>query len=223
MTVFSNTSTQDTKGTVYVVDDDDAIRDSLRWLLEANDYKVELYDSGESFIAKYDPNAIAVLVLDVRMPGMSGLEVQEHLLARKADLPIIFITGHGDVPMAVRALKKGAVDFIEKPFQQAALKAQVEHMLNEARERRMKNERQSLNEALLAKLTPREQQVLERIVAGRLNKQIADDLGISIKTVEAHRASIMDKTNSGTVADLMRVVMDTSQPVKFLDGSQAAK
>lgn len=223
MTVFSNTSTQDTKGTVYVVDDDDAIRDSLRWLLEANDYKVELYDSGESFIAKYDPNAIAVLVLDVRMPGMSGLEVQEHLLARKADLPIIFITGHGDVPMAVRALKKGAVDFIEKPFQQAALKAQVEHMLNEARERRMKNERQSLNEALLEKLTPREQQVLERIVAGRLNKQIADDLGISIKTVEAHRASIMDKTNSGTVADLMRVVMDTSQPAKFLDGSQAAK
>lgn len=223
MTVFSNTSTQDTKGTVYVVDDDDAIRDSLRWLLEANDYKVELYDSGESFIAKYDPNAIAVLVLDVRMPGMSGLEVQEHLLARKADLPIIFITGHGDVPMAVRALKKGAVDFIEKPFQQAALKAQVEHMLNEARERRMKNERQSLNEALLTKLTPREQQVLERIVAGRLNKQIADDLGISIKTVEAHRASIMDKTNSGTVADLMRVVMDTSQPAKFLDGSQAAK
>ena len=223
MTVFSNTSTQDTKGTVYVVDDDDAIRDSLRWLLEANDYKVELYDSGESFIAKYDPNAIAVLVLDVRMPGMSGLEVQEHLLARKADLPIIFITGHGDVPMAVRALKKGAVDFIEKPFQQAALKAQVEHMLNEARERRMMNERQSLNEALLAKLTPREQQVLERIVAGRLNKQIADDLGISIKTVEAHRASIMDKTNSGTVADLMRVVMDTSQPAKFLDGSQAAK
>ena len=223
MTVFSNTSTQDTKGTVYVVDDDDAIRDSLRWLLEANDYKVELYDSGESFIAKYDPNAIAVLVLDVRMPGMSGLEVQEHLLARKADLPIIFITGHGDVPMAVRALKKGAVDFIEKPLQQAALKAQVEHMLNEARERRMKNERQSLNEALLAKLTPREQQVLERIVAGRLNKQIADDLGISIKTVEAHRASIMDKTNSGTVADLMRVVMDTSQPAKFLDGSQAAK
>lgn len=223
MTVFSNTSTQDTKGTVYVVDDDDAIRDSLRWLLEANDYKVELYDSGESFIAKYDPNAIAVLVLDVRMPGMSGLEVQEHLLARKADLPIIFITGHGDVPMAVRALKKGAVDFIEKPFQQTALKAQVEHMLNEARERRMKNERQSLNEALLAKLTPREQQVLERIVAGRLNKQIADDLGISIKTVEAHRASIMDKTNSGTVADLMRVVMDTSQPAKFLDGSQAAK
>ena len=220
MTVFSNFSQQDTKGTVYVVDDDEAIRGSLRWLLEANDYKVELYDSGESFIAKYDPNAIAVLILDVRMPGMSGLEVQEHLLARKADLPIIFVTGHGDVPMAVRALKKGAVDFIEKPVQQAALKAQVEHMLAEARERRVRNERQSLNEALLAKLTPREQQVLERIVAGRLNKQIADDLGISIKTVEAHRASIMDKTNSGTVADLMRVVMGTAEPAKFLDSVQ---
>ncbi len=196
-----------TLGTVYVVDDDEAVRDSIRWLLEASDYKVELYDSGESFIAKYDPNAIAVLLLDVRMNGMSGLEVQEHLIARRADLPIIFITGHGDVPMAVNALKKGAVDFIEKPFDQAALKKQVERMLQEARERRVKNERQSLNEALLAKLTPREQQVLERIVAGRLNKQIADDLGISIKTVEAHRASIMDKTNSGTVADLMRVVM----------------
>ena len=201
------TDTSSTLGTVYVVDDDEAVRDSIRWLLEASDYRVELYDSGESFIAKYDPNAIAVLLLDVRMNGMSGLEVQEHLIARKADLPIIFITGHGDVSMAVNALKKGAVDFIEKPFDQAALKQQVERMLREARERRVKNERQSLNEALLSKLTPREQQVLERIVAGRLNKQIADDLGISIKTVEAHRASIMDKTNSGTVADLMRVVM----------------
>lgn len=201
------TDNSPTLGTVYVVDDDEAVRDSIRWLLEASDYRVELYDSGESFIAKYDPNAIAVLLLDVRMNGMSGLEVQEHLLARKADLPIIFITGHGDVAMAVNALKKGAVDFIEKPFDQAALKQQVERMLQEARDRRVKNERQSLNEALLSKLTPREQQVLERIVAGRLNKQIADDLGISIKTVEAHRASIMDKTNSGTVADLMRVVM----------------
>ena len=150
-----------------------------------------------------------VVLMDVRMPGMSGLEVQEHLLARKAELPIIFITGHGDVSMAVNALKRGAVDFIEKPFEQAALKQLVERMLREARERHMEKERRSLNEALLAKLTPREQQVLERIIHGRLNKQIADDLGISIKTVEAHRASIMDKTNSGTVADLMRVVMGT--------------
>ena len=173
---FSASETTQTLGTVYVVDDDEAVRDSLRWLLEANDYKVELFDSGESFIAKYDPNAIAVLLLDVRMKGMSGLEVQDHLIARKAALPIIFITGHGDIPMAVSALKKGAVDFIEKPFDHAALKQQVERMLNEARERKVKEEKQSLNEALLSKLTPREQQVLERIVSGRLNKQIADDL-----------------------------------------------
>lgn len=207
-----NQDTPESLGVVYVVDDDEAVRDSLKWLLEASSYRVELYDSGENFLAKFDPNAIAVLVLDVRMPGMSGLEVQEHLIARKSDLPIIFITGHGDVPMAVNTLKKGAVDFIEKPFDQAGLKAQVERMLGEARNRRTESERQSLNEALLAKLTPREQQVLERIVAGRLNKQIADDLGISIKTVEAHRASIMDKTNSGTVADLMRVVLGTANP-----------
>lgn len=206
--------TPETLGTVYVVDDDEAVRDSMKWLLEASDYRVELYESGESFIAKYDPDAIAVLVLDVRMPGMSGLEVQEHLIARKADLPIIFITGHGDVSMAVNALKRGAVDFIEKPFEQAALKQLVERMLQEARERRVKAERESINESMLAKLTPREQQVLERIINGRLNKQIADDLGISIKTVEAHRSSIMDKTNSGTVADLMRVVMGSKTMLK---------
>ena len=193
--------------TVFIVDDDEAVRDSLRWLLEANGYRVRAYASGESFLEDYDASQIGVLIADVRMPGMSGLELQEQLIARNAPLPIVFITGHGDVPMAVNALKKGPVDFIEKPFDQAALKQQVERMLQEARERRVRNERRNLNEALLRKLTAREQQVLERITAGRLNKQIADDLGISIKTVEAHRASIMDKTNSGTVADLMRVVL----------------
>ena len=147
----------------------------------------------------------------VRMSGMSGLEVQEHLIARKADLPIIILTAYGDVQMAVNALKKGAVDFIEKPFDHAALRQLVEKMLGEARRRRSLNEREAAGRQKLAKLTPRERQVLERIVAGRLNKQIADDLGISIKTVEAHRASIMDKTASGTVADLMRVVMDSGE------------
>ena len=199
---------QKTHGTVYVVDDDEAIRDSICWLLEASDYNVELYESGESFIAHYNPVTIAVLLLDIRMNGMSGLEVQNFLREKKADIPIIFMTDHGDVPMAVNALKKGAVDFIEKPFDLQALKQQVEEMLDDAREKRMQNERRNINVALLGRLTPREQQVLERIVAGRLNKQIADDLGISIKTVEAHRASIMVKTNSRTIVDLMRVVMD---------------
>jgi two-component system, LuxR family, response regulator TtrR len=199
--------TAETLGVVYVVDDDDAVRDSLQWLLEASRYRVIGFDSAEKFLASFDPAAIAVAILDVRMPGMSGLELQEELIARKAALPIIFITGHGDVPMAVTTMKKGAVDFIEKPFDQAALKQLVERMLTQARAQASEIERQRISEALLAKLTPREQQVLERIVAGRLNKQIADDLGISIKTVEAHRANIMDKMNANTVADLMRTVL----------------
>ena len=203
-----NPSQKDPLGTVYVVDDDSDVRDSMRRMLESQGFRVELFESGESFIAKYDPNAIAVLLLDERMPGgMSGSEVQEHLIARKATIPIIFLTGHGDVPMAVNALKKGAHDFLQKPPDSHELLPMLEKLLKDTREQRVQLEKQTLNQAMLSKLTPREQQVLERIVAGRLNKQIADDLGISIKTVEAHRASIMDKTNSGTVADLMRVVL----------------
>jgi two-component system response regulator TtrR len=194
-------------GVVYVVDDDEAVRDSLKWLLEGVSYTVRTFDSAESFLAGFDPKAIACLVLDVRMPGMSGLELQEELLSRKLDLPLIFITGHGDVPMAVNTMKKGAADFIEKPFDQAKLKAQVERMLAQAREAASRRERERINQALMARLTAREQQVLERIMAGRLNKQIADDLGISIKTVEAHRANIMDKLKANTVADLMRVAL----------------
>jgi two-component system response regulator TtrR len=197
----------DVVGVVYVIDDDDAVRDSLQWLLEASRYRVIGFDSAEKFLAGHDPEAIAVAIIDVRMPGMSGLELQDELIARKVPYPIIFITGHGDVPMAVSTMKKGAVDFIEKPFDQAALKALVERMLGEARARAAESENRKLSEALMAKLTAREQQVLERIVAGRLNKQIADDLGISIKTVEAHRANIMDKLNANTVADLMRTVL----------------
>ena len=195
-------------GLVYVVDDDEAVRDSLQFLLEPT-YQVATFGSAEAFLERYDPKAIACLVLDVRMPGMSGLQLQEELLARGSRLPVVFITGHGDVPMAVATMKKGATDFIEKPFEQQALKALVERMLERAREDAARIERQRINSSLLARLTPREQQVLERIVAGRLNKQIADDLGISIKTVEAHRANIMDKLNAGTVADLMRVALGT--------------
>jgi len=201
------TDAAESLGVVYVVDDDDAVRDSLQWLLEASRYRVLGFDSAEKFLAEHDPDAIAVAIVDVRMPGMSGLELQDELIARGVPYPIIFITGHGDVPMAVSTMKKGAVDFIEKPFDQDALRTLVERMLGEARTRASETERRRISEALVAKLTPREQQVLERIVAGRLNKQIADDLGISIKTVEAHRANIMDKLNANTVADLMRTVL----------------
>jgi FixJ family two-component response regulator len=211
------TSSQDTeepRGVVYVVDDDEGVRDSLQYLLEASQYLVSTFASAENFLAQFDPHAIAVLVLDVRMPGMSGLQLQEELLARKAALPIVFVTGHGDVSMAVSTMKKGAVDFIEKPFNQADLKALVDRLLVQARERAAAVERERMNAALLARLTAREQQVLERIVAGRLNKQIAADLGISIKTVEAHRANIMDKLEANTVADLMRVALRSVAPAE---------
>jgi two-component system, LuxR family, response regulator TtrR len=192
---------------VYVVDDDDAVRDSLAWLLEASSYRVLSFASAEAFLERYDPLAAAVLILDIRMPGMTGLELQEVLHERGSLLPIIFITGHGDVPMAVTAMKLGAADFIEKPFNEALLRDLVGKMTELARASLDQANLKARNEALISRLTQRERQVLERIMAGRLNKQIADDLSISIKTVEAHRASIMTKLNVNTVAELMRVVL----------------
>jgi FixJ family two-component response regulator len=192
---------------VYVVDDDEAVRDSLRWLLEANRYQVACFAGADEFLASYDTTRTACLILDVRMPGMSGLELQEQLVARGVNLPILFITGHGDVPMAVGTMKRGAVDFIEKPFNEADLRASVERMLAAAEDEAQTRKREREREDLLSRLTARERQVLECIVGGRLNKQIADDLGISIKTVEAHRANIMDKLNAGTVADLLRLAL----------------
>jgi FixJ family two-component response regulator len=147
------------------------------------------------------------VILDVRMPGMSGPELQERMIAENINIPIVFITGHGDVPMAVSTMKKGAIDFIEKPFDESELRALVERMLQKARVDHSAAREQRAAKDLLGKLTTREQQVLERIVAGRLNKQIADDLGISIKTVEAHRANIMEKLNVNTVADLLRLAL----------------
>ena len=195
------------KGTVYVVDDDEAVRDSLQWLLEGKDYRVRCFDSAESFLSRFDPREVACLIVDVRMGGMTGLELQDRLLERRSPLPIVFITGHGDVPMAVNTMKKGAMDFIQKPFKEDDLLALVERMLDQAREAFAEHQQAASRDALLSKLTGRESQVLERIVAGRLNKQIADDLGISIKTVEAHRANIMEKLNANTVADLLKIAL----------------
>jgi len=194
--------------TVYVVDDDEAVRDSLQWLLEGNSYRVRSFASAEDFLSEFEPDGVGCLVLDVRMPGMSGLELQSELATRNVGLPIVFVTGHGDVPMAVAAMKSGASDFIEKPFDQASLKSVVERTLARAGDAAIEQDIRRQNVARMARLTLRERQVLERIVAGRLNKQIADDLGISIKTVEAHRANIMEKLEAGTVADLMRVALN---------------
>ena len=204
------TTTQATS-TIYIVDDDEAVRDSLRWLLEANGYRVKSFSGAEEFLQAYDPDQVGVLIVDVRMPGMSGLELQEILIARDAPLPIVFITGHGDVPMAVSTMKKGAVDFLEKPFNEAELRDIVARMLLDANERVTQARAKRNQQAVLSRLTAREQQVLERIVAGRLNKQIAGDLNISIKTVEAHRANIMEKLEVTTVADLMKIALTHSE------------
>lgn len=195
------------RGTVYVVDDDEAVRDSVQWLLEGQDFRVRCFESAEVFLARYDPREVACLIVDIRMDGMSGLELQDRLLERKSPLPIAFITGHGDVPLAVDTMKKGAMDFIQKPFKEDQLVPLVERMLEQARALFTEHQQAASRDALLAKLTGREAQVLERIVAGRLNKQIADDLGISIKTVEAHRANIMEKLNANTVADLLKIAL----------------
>ncbi|HRN76058.1 response regulator transcription factor [Ottowia sp.] len=195
------------RGTVYVVDDDEAVRDSIQWLLEGQDYRVRCFESAEVFLARYDPREVACLIIDIRMNGMSGLDLQDRLLERQSPLPVAFITGHGDVPLAVDTMKKGAMDFIQKPFKENELVSLVERMLAQARISFAEHQQAASRDALLAKLTGREAQVLERIVAGRLNKQIADDLGISIKTVEAHRANIMEKLGANTVADLLKIAL----------------
>ena len=200
------------RGTVYVVDDDEAVRDSVQWLLEGQDFRVRCFESAEVFLARYDPREVACLIVDIRMDGMSGLELQDRLLERKSRLPIAFITGHGDVPLAVDTMKKGAMDFIQKPFKEDQLVPLVERMLEQARALFTEHQQAASRDALLAKLTGREAQVLERIVAGRLNKQIADDLGISIKTVEAHRANIMEKLGATTVADLLKIALGQNAP-----------
>lgn len=200
------------KGTVYVVDDDEAVRDSLQWLLEGKDYRVRCFDSAESFLSRYDSREVACLIVDIRMGGMTGLELQSRLIEGHSPLPIVFITGHGDVPMAVDTMKKGAMDFIQKPFKEDQLVGLVEKMLEHAKGTFSEHQHAVSRDALLSKLTLRESQVLERIVAGRLNKQIADDLGISIKTVEAHRANIMEKLSANTVADLLKIALGQNAP-----------
>ena len=145
------------KGTVYVVDDDEAVRDSLQWLLEGKDYRVRCFDSAESFLARYDAREIACLIVDIRMAGMTGLELQGRLIERQSPLPIVVITGHGDVPMAVESMKKGAMDFIQKPFNDEALVTLVERMLDQARSAFAQHQQSASRDALLSKLTGREE------------------------------------------------------------------
>lgn len=192
---------------IYLVDDDEALRDSLAWLLESQGFKVAAFASAEDFLKAWRPEFNGCLLLDVRMPGMSGLELHERLRAQYSTLPIIFITGHGDVPMAVAALKKGAVDFIEKPFNDTELLRLVSQCLVTEQEHRARRRQDAEVSRRLDQLTQREREVLELIIVGKLNKQIADVLGISIKTVEVHRARVMEKMAAQSLAELVQSVM----------------
>lgn len=190
---------------VHVVDDDAAVRDSLSLLLRTVGLPSRTYASADEFLHAYMPEEVSCLVADIRMPGLSGLELQQELLERHADVPIIFITGHGDVPMAVNAMKSGALDFIQKPFRDQDLLDRIHQALQQAKAARSaKLETTTIQERFSA-LTPREREVMDKVVHGCANKVIAMDLGVSQRTVELHRARVMQKMGVRSLAELVRL------------------
>ena len=192
---------------VFVVDDDPAVRDALAMLIRSVDLEVETFASGTDFLDAHDSQVTGCLVLDVRMPGMSGLDLQETLAAHGSALPIIFVTGHADVPMAVRAIRAGAFDFIEKPFQDQELLDRIHQALDLASRERRDREKSLRIVDHLALLTPREREVLQLVVQGHANKVIANRLELSQRTVEIHRANVMRKMEAGSLADLVRMMV----------------
>lgn len=192
---------------ICVVDDDEAFRDSLHWLLESAGYRVAAFATAELFLEAYRPGTGACLVLDVRMPGRSGLELQEEINRRGYIIPTIFVTGHGDVPMAVNAVKHGAFDFIEKPFKDEQLLALIDKAARLGAASQQERAQRLTAEARLATLTPREHEIMDLMIAGKKNKNIADELGISIKTVEIHRSRVMEKMDVDSVAELVWIVL----------------
>jgi FixJ family two-component response regulator len=197
--------TIESEPTVFVVDDDADLRQSLGWLLESVGLRFRSYATAEEFLGDYEPDEPGCLLLDVRMPGVSGLDLQEELRRRGVPPPIIIMTGHARVPMAVRALKGGAIDFIKKPFSDQALLEQVRKAIDlDRRTRRVRMECSEFAERLTY-LTPRERDVMNLVILGKPNKIIADDLGISAKTVEIHRGRVMEKLQVGSVAELVRL------------------
>jgi RNA polymerase sigma factor (sigma-70 family) len=192
------------KPTIYVVDDDPSVRDSTELMLKSVGFNVKTFGSAQDFLKADLREDLGCLVLDVRMPGMSGLELQEKLVSTKTPLPVIFITGHGTVPMSVRAMKAGAFDFLQKPFEEQDLLDAINRAVARQRERRSKkNEGEKLQLCLKA-LTPREYEVFSLLVTGMANKEIAYELRTSERTIKAHRARIMEKMNAGSLADLVR-------------------
>ncbi len=197
--------------TAYVVDDDESIRTLWRWLMESNGVAVRTFATATEFIESYRSGDAGCLVLDLKLPGMSGLELQEYLNSKGIEIPIVFVTGHGDVPAAVSALKGGAVDFIEKPFSHREVLSIIENALQRDAENREKRVRRSRIAGRLAMLTEREREVLQRVIEGKPNKIIAADLDISMKTVEFHRAKVMEKMGVTSVAELVQFAMQQSE------------
>ncbi len=196
----------DDAAVIYLVDDDEAVRDSLGMLFKSIGFESEAYASALEFLEHFDAGRHACLVADIRMPGLSGLELQQRLNEQRAAIPIIFITGHGDVPMAVNAMKSGAADFLQKPFRDQELIDRIHKALAEDRQRRLFRAEDDEIRARIASLTPRENEVMRRVVRGQANKVIAMDLGVSQRTVELHRARVMRKLKMRSLAELVHAV-----------------
>lgn len=193
------------KPVVYVVDDDPAMRDALSWLIETVSLEVESFDSAAAFLEHYSPGRPACLVLDVRLPGLGGLDLQEMLIARSDPLPVLLITGHADVAMAVRAMKLGAVDFIQKPFNDQVLLDKVQKSIDLHRVRMEQVAISADIDERIRRLSPREAHVMERVVDGKSNRSIAAELGLSPKTIEVHRARVMEKMKATSLPELVRL------------------
>jgi two-component system response regulator TtrR len=197
--------------TAFIVDDDESIRTLWRWLMESNGVAVSTFATAAEFIAAYGDDEPGCLVLDVRMPGMSGLELQEYLRQRGIEIPIVFVTGHPDVPTAVSAMKGGAMDFIQKPFSYREVVAIIENAFQRDREIRERRVRRAIIAERLAALSEREREVMQRVVEGKQNKIIAGELDISVKTVEFHRAKVMDKLGVASVAELVQLTLQLAE------------
>ena len=191
--------------TVFVVDDDQSIRHAMGLLLKSVGLEHETFESADDFLTRHNGSENGCLVLDIRMPGLGGLELQDKLIEMNSTLPIIFITGHGDIPMAVEAMQKGAVDFIQKPFRDQELLDRISEALNTANELQSERQQQSKIQECIDSLTNREKEVLELVVTGKPNKIIAHELGVSQRTVEIHRARVMEKMHARSLAELVRM------------------
>jgi FixJ family two-component response regulator len=204
-------SGRDDEPIVYVIDDDESIRELLTWLMKREKLRVEAFGNAQSFLKAWRPNQPGCLVLDLFMPGMSGLDLQQYLNAHEVEVPVIFLSGRADVSRAVEAVKSGAFDFVEKPFDYKRIVALVRECLERDARLRSEREQRRLLADRVAGLTQREREVMDRVVAGQLNRVIAEELDISIKTVEAHRSHIMEKLGVSSLAELVQAVLEAKR------------